>query len=540
MSRPEGNQRSEEFEKRDLRKNKEVERVEIDTGNPIASAIGRANFVIGKGDRAVDQVESSMQGRYQEGRKTVDEAAGNATREAGEFLGEKLGKMAKKGVEAIAPAPLKKIAGKAIEKGAEKLGGYLAEEGVSEDIANATDFIGSHHIANEINELTETMEQAAVVKGVVKGVRMGVEKLGKGAALAGFEKAMGKLVNDKVYSKLRVFARGSFMKKFLTRVGIKGAFALAAFSNPLPTIDKLIALGAAGLMAKDFYDLSLLIKKAIQISDAIEDMSTRPINEIRGLDDVSQKTIDETLEFAGKSMEDMSNVEKIDFIKSLPDVKIKITYAGSTDHQIYRFVQGEVFAAEIKKGEEIFELTDQELNQDVALPPPQNFKKIKIDYKNDKDIPAKHQYALLNIKNAMGWTKLDYDLVDDSTIQIKRLDGQRESTTIVRSGKKWRLPHEFVGGFDLEQAVIMANLLNKVKGIIKKGGEVGASEKPFYEDHGAIMFDRNNNFWNNLDVLSEGQWQAFFKSENISTDTSKVEKYKIIQMLNNWYQQEMN
>jgi len=122
---------------------------------------------------------------------------------------------------------------------------------------------------------------------------------------------------------------------------------------------------------------------------------------------------------------------------------------------------------------------------------------------------------------------MDFDIKNDGEITMKRLDGKKESLVLRRHGDKWSVG-EYGDGYDLFQAIVLGNLINKVGGIIEKEGYRGGSDRPFSITRNGIEFDKS---WSafNLGIMSnETGWIGFY-------DKVGLNQRDVTKALNSWY-----
>lgn len=539
------------FEKKSESKLSEVKDEETVTKESARKSVAKRNKEAEiEGDTMMAKVNPKAKNN-KEARVGTKEMSEEFSAKIGEKIGETTGRLARRTMEAKMPGVLGKVAGAVTELGLKKAGEYLGEIGLAQTVAdNLPNFIGDQQIADQTVDLLGVKATGETVKFGAKGAVWAGEKLGMKKGMEAFSKEIAIQIDRKVVTKLGKFAGQEMMAKILKKAGFKATVLAFTTATPIP-LDDVIGLGMAGLMAKDVYDIAMLTKKAIDIGKAMNENGKKEILSIEPIGDISVKSYNEALELwqqkTGKDVSTMTAQEKMDLIHGMADITIKIVRQepigpdgkpirkpSDVMEERYRFVKGEVLSLTLeKRNKAVLELSDAELNQDIGQEAPDAIKILKIDYTKPELLPAQYRLAILKVKNECGWTKMDHEIIDDKTVIIKRLDGDKESTTIIRTGETWSVDGQKAGN-EFSKAVALANLLNKVKGVIKSGEEVGGSERPFYEDRYNIMFDRNNNIWNNLDIMSADKWLPFFdQKEGIDLD-----KYEIIETLNNWYQKE--
>jgi len=92
---------------------------------------------------------------------------------------------------------------------------------------------------------------------------------------------------------------------------------------------------------------------------------------------------------------------------------------------------------------------------------------------------------------------------------------------------QWSLP-DIKSGLTFQQAIVLGNLVNMVKGLVKKEDMQGANPHPFELDGLNIDFDKD---WSPIDtrILSaETRWLEFYQKIGLDPQT-------IVDALNRWY-----
>ncbi len=416
----------------------------------------------------------------------------------------------------------------------------ITAAGVTEPVSDILDemipkFVGQQQVSLGLIDVFEAYTARSLALKTTRklGTKAGMEILKK-KGLITVGKLLGKKIESTVLKKIITFSSKGLMGKIIVSLGARGAVLavlVADDATVIGVIDDVVAVGMAAWMAKDIYDVAVLASRAIKIKDTMEEFNKMPIANVEPARVVDKKALEAALAVKGVNLEDLRNDEIMEVIKSIPDIRIKITREGSTGYEEYRFVKGEVFSTKIKtKTGEILELSDEELNQEIALPPPKEFQTWEIDYSQPKEkLEANYRMAILYTKSECGWTKLDFEIEDDKSILVKRLDGSA-STTISRSGDKWSV-EGYSEGHDLFQALVLANLVNKVHVIFEKEEHYGGSDQPFSMDDQDIDFDKT---WNPNDLrilAAETNWLAFY-------DKVGVSKQDVVDTLNAWYKLE--
>ncbi|MBN2306752.1 hypothetical protein JXD20_02095 [Candidatus Peregrinibacteria bacterium] len=444
---------------------------------------------------------------------------------------------ARKATSFWTPASIKGQIGK---QGLIFLAGIGTAIGVTEPISDLLDdmipkFAGDQQMAVEMISFFEKATARSITTQALHRLEVTVAKKAiEKKGLQSIGKFLGKKIESTVLKKIATFASKPLLRKVALSLGVRGtvlAGLLVDDATVIGVIDDVVAVGMGVWMAKDVYDLAVLTSRSYKIKEAMEAYNKLPIAEVQPATVTDEKAIEAALATHDAKIEDLSGEELMELIKTIPDIRLKITREGSSGYEEYRFVKGEVYSTKIKtQSGEILELSDEELNQEIAVGPPQEFRTWEIDYNQPKEkLEANYRMALLYTKSECGWTKLDFEIKDGENILLKRLDSPY-STTITRSGDKWAV-EGFSSGHTLFQALVLANLVNKIHGIFAKESHYGGSDQPFHMDGGNIDFDKS---WNPVDlrILSEEtSWLSFY-------DKVGVNKQAVVDTLNAWYRLE--
>ncbi|MBU1935192.1 hypothetical protein KKF04_04005, partial [Patescibacteria group bacterium] len=432
------------------------------------------------------------------------------------------------------PKTIKGFLGK---KGLVLLGGLGTAIGVTEPISDILDdlwphFIGEQQLYTEIIDIVEKSTGRSFVRtgfslAERKIVRTGVERMG----LKSLSSLMTRKVESTALKKIATFTSKSLMRKLAVSLGVKGttiALLIADDATWIGVLDDIVAVGMAVWMAKDIYDIAVLARKALKIKVALEDYNEMPIASIEPSTEVDRNAIEAELAVRGKTLEEMTDEEMMEMIQSMPDIRLKITREGATGYEEYRFVRGEIWSTTIKnEAGEIYELSDEELNQEISVSPPEEFRPWEIDYNlAEDDLLANYRLAIMYTKSECAWTKMDHEFTDTNNVVIKRLDGNAQ-LNLTRTGETWAI-EGFKSGLDFFQAIALANLINKVNVILENEKHVGANPHPFELQGIHIDFDRN---WNPVDlriISGKGEWAKFYEKIGISNQ-------ELVDVLNAWY-----
>jgi len=349
-----------------------------------------------------------------------------------------------------------------------------------------------------------------------------------------FAKVAGRSVIKKLTPFLSKKIGGRIMAT-LTKKSVMGVAILANDASGIGVVDDILL---AGWAAYDVVKIAQIYLKAKDIEHALNNFKRYPEYTIKPIGSASEDTWHDAVEALGKPVSSLNEKEMDAFLEDLGDITLRFNHKGIAGFEQYRYVQGKVVETLIETPEgEKLSLTDQELNQEIALPLPQEFDKrrVPIDYENDSAevLKAKYRSAIFLVKSETEWTKLKYEKenITEDGFDLMRHDGNA-ATTLTRSGDKWTLIDkktgvEFASGLDIFQAIVIANLKNKVEQVLDKEGHSGGSSRPFSLDGQRIDFDRSFNPMD-LSVLSTTGLDFY--------NTMEVSQRDVVNALNDWYQ----
>ncbi|MBN2096164.1 hypothetical protein JW752_02060 [Candidatus Peregrinibacteria bacterium] len=150
--------------------------------------------------------------------------------------------------------------------------------------------------------------------------------------------------------------------------------------------------------------------------------------------------------------------------------------------------------------------------------------------KESEHFEQEYTAEITRIKEGMNWSQLDFEVKDQNTILLKRLDSDAK-TTIKKSGDTWNIEN-YATSLNFAQAVSMSNLLNWIKGESAKHHWVAGAERPFEVDGGDIDFDKAGIIDTEvLDADRSGNWIKFYEKIGLP-------KEKMVEILNNWWEKE--
>ena len=152
---------------------------------------------------------------------------------------------------------------------------------------------------------------------------------------------------------------------------------------------------------------------------------------------------------------------------------------------------------------------------------PQGIENYEMEYGNE----------IGRIKEETNWTQLDYNVIDQNTIELTRLD-TNQKTKMTKSGDKWQIEN-CATGLSFGQAVVMGNLLNYTKKITTENKWRGGEARPFEIDGKDIDFDKAGTPFDTtfIDGDLRGGWLDFMGKLGIN-------KQELVDMLNNWWEKE--
>ncbi|MFA5821230.1 MAG: hypothetical protein WC873_04010, partial [Candidatus Gracilibacteria bacterium] len=282
----------------------------------------------------------------------------------------------------------------------------------------------------------------------------------------------------------------------------------------------------AAWMAKDGYELYVVINKSLGVHKMLKARNEKAISEIKFLDEPSEKAFSDAMLATGKTPETMTDAERMAMLESIADIHFKLTRDGTDGFEEYHMKKGEVMSIKVSDGSKTVELDEKTLSQDVVFGAPEEFDPAKIDRSlPDEQLFANYQLAIAYMKNEAGWTHLDYEIVDRDTVIIKRLESGQK-LTLKADGDEWKI-EGISKDLNFAGAVALANFINKVADVLKD--KKGESDKPFSVDGERIDFDGN---WAIFDttILNNPGWVEFYKKLGLSTK-------EITKALNKWYAQ---
>lgn len=157
--------------------------------------------------------------------------------------------------------------------------------------------------------------------------------------------------------------------------------------------------------------------------------------------------------------------------------------------------------------------------------------------KNESNETAQSQKGMKaeieNIKKSTGWSQLNYKVINENSVEIKRGDS-KEKTLIKKSGANWQIEGQ-AQEMNFRQAVILSNVLNYAKKIVNEGNWSGGKSRPFEVDGNSIDFDKSGTPFDTrfIDGDRERNWLSFMNNMGISHG-------QLTETLNNWYQAEVH
>lgn len=142
------------------------------------------------------------------------------------------------------------------------------------------------------------------------------------------------------------------------------------------------------------------------------------------------------------------------------------------------------------------------------------------------------QELFVSIKNYYYWRACIWEIQDENTVTLKRLQSDNETVIKRQTDGTWNLEGQLAAstGYSIQQAFVMANLSNSTMEWLDKQNKSGANEAPFYVSSGGdIEFDED---WTPQPVnylSSDNEWLDAYKR------SFGIEKDWIINLLNRTY-----
>ncbi len=165
-------------------------------------------------------------------------------------------------------------------------------------------------------------------------------------------------------------------------------------------------------------------------------------------------------------------------------------------------------------------------------PPITGLTKAKSISEDPREAKIELQELFVSIKNSYYWRACVWEIKDENTVLVKRLQSDNETTITREKDGNWNLEGVLSasGGYSIQQAFVMANLSNSTMEWLNEKEESGASENPFYVSSGGdIEFDAD---WTPVAInylSSDNEWlEAYERSFDIPKDW-------IVNLLNRTY-----
>lgn len=141
---------------------------------------------------------------------------------------------------------------------------------------------------------------------------------------------------------------------------------------------------------------------------------------------------------------------------------------------------------------------------------PVDYKKTSEELKNDL------ARTIVDLKEKAGWTKLQYQVVNEGKIILSRSDSPTKAN-LIRKGGNWILDGVTDKEFTIDQAIALGNLKNHAENYIKTNRLEGESTTPFYlNSSGGISFAESWGVDN--EYLKGSGWLDSYKSLDIKKE----------------------
>ncbi|MFA5820967.1 MAG: hypothetical protein WC873_02600, partial [Candidatus Gracilibacteria bacterium] len=173
------------------------------------------------------------------------------------------------------------------------IGGAMGfAEPLSDLIEKHLKFAGSEQLGVELSQVFEKAGVRSLGKMALKAVPKAMEKQAVRGAVESMSGVMAKKIEASVFRKLGKFIGKEFFEKLALKTGAKAAVTASitpADFSPAAPIVFLIQLGMAAWMAKDGYELYVVINKSLGVHKMLKARNEKAISEIKFLDEPSEK-----------------------------------------------------------------------------------------------------------------------------------------------------------------------------------------------------------------------------------------------------------
>lgn len=352
------------------------------------------------------------------------------------------------------------------------------------------------------------------------------------AATRALGSAIGKTYSRTIGRQIVNFTNRAFGKRLLAVAGWKGTVTAALWANDATAIgvlDDVLAVGMTAWLAADVYHLIEITRSTLEFKRLITEQESLEITNITALDATTQSRLAEL-----EAQEAVSDDEAYAFLSAMPRAKFRIMRENGR-HEDYLMVRGKILSIQIFEGEaELAHFSEEDLETlNQELPPPQAFERWEIDYQTNNEVLFSHyRLAFTYVLNETGWSALDYEIKNNRTIEVKRRES-RQAMFLHRVGQEWFLGADRETGFDLFQAISMANLINRVEEMLLREIAMPSGDNPFYSEEDGLYISRPALDTTLLEGDDESWYQQFYRGQlGLNPDT-------ITDSLNRHYQTSM-
>lgn len=316
-----------------------------------------------------------------------------------------------------------------------------------------------------------------------------VRKVSRVAATRAIGSAMVQTYRRTLGRQVAHFTSRTFTNRLLSVAGWKGAATAALWADDgtvIGVLDDVVAVGMAAWLATDVYHVVALTRSTMTFNRLMTEQESLGITSITATDETTQARVTEL-----EADEDFSEENAFDFLSSLPRAEFSIERENGLREQ-YLMVRGQILSVHIYEGEtEMASFSEEDVaTLSQELPPPATFDRWEIDYGlNDEDLFAHYRLAFNYVLNETGWSALDYEILDNQTLEVKRRDSQ-QAVFLHREGENWFIGADRETSFDLFQAISMANLINRVEAMLLSELRRPSGARPFYAEGDGLYVAR--------------------------------------------------
>lgn len=315
------------------------------------------------------------------------------------------------------------------------------------------------------------------------------------------------------------FTSRTFTNRLLTVAGWRGAAASAMWADDATVIgvlDDIVAVGLSAWLATDVYHLIQITRSAFEFRRLMTEQESLEITQLTALDESTQVRLE-----ALEAQDEVNDDQAFEFLSTLPRAEFRITRENGF-HEEYLMVRGQILAVKIFEGDtELASFSEGDIETlSQELPPPVDFTRWSIDYHLvDEELFAHYRLAFTYILNETGWGALDYNIIDNRTLEIKRRDSQ-QVVFLHRDGENWYIGADRTTSFDLFQAISMANLINRVETLLLAETRLPAGETPFYAQADGLYISRPGFDTTLLEGEEDSWYHQFYQGQlGLNPDT---------------------